>query len=156
MRARDGERSVATRRSTRGNLHACAQTQLTWSTRRVRARWREIACDTEVDAREPARVRANTAHIVQAPCEGARWREIGCKHTGSRPGTRTPACGGTLVVDHADGRVMVGRFDSVVHEGVAWNFERYVISFYTNAQILTWFERVQQREREGRDTSWWL
>ena len=51
---------------------------------------------------------------------------------------------------------MVGRFDSVVHEGVAWNVERYVISFYTNAQILTWFERVQQRAREGRDTSWWL
>ena len=61
--------------------------------------------------------------------------------------------GATLVVDHADGRMMVGPFDTCVHEDTEWKFERYVISFYVNAQILQWFEEVGKRRREGWDVS---
>ena len=61
--------------------------------------------------------------------------------------------GATLVVDHADGRMMVGPFDTCMHEGTEWKFERYVISFYVNAQILQWFEEVGKRRREGWDVS---
>ena len=63
--------------------------------------------------------------------------------------------GATLVVDHADGRLMVGRFDSVVHEGTAWSFERYVIAFYANAQIVRWFEEVKNRKGEGWPAPCW-
>ena len=61
----------------------------------------------------------------------------------------------TLVVDHDRGRVLTGSFDRCMHEGTAWEFERYVISFYTNAQILCWFEEVAKRKKEGYDISCW-